>query len=89
MPRWITNLLSRFMGTCREATAEATNLTEGALPEAERARLQRHLLICPGCKAHRAQMETGVRALRALPAEPIEDAEKDALLRRFRTRTRG
>ena len=87
MPRWIVHLLSRFLGTCREATAEATNLAEGALPRAESARLHRHLLFCPGCKAYRTQMETGVRTLRELPREGVDEREREALLRQFRARS--
>jgi anti-sigma factor RsiW len=86
MTRWITKLTTHLMGTCRLATEGCTDLAEGAMPEADRARVRRHLWLCPGCKAYRAQMETGMRALRELPREELGEAEKDEAVRRFRER---
>lgn len=87
MKRWFTKLASRFLGNCREATEGCTDLAEGAMSEADRARVQRHLRICGACKAYKAQMETSVRALRELPRDELEETEKQQLLRRFREKS--
>jgi anti-sigma factor RsiW len=90
MMRWIMKLLAfltgLFMSTCREATEGCTDYAEGALPERERGRIRRHMVLCAHCKAYRAQMETGLRALHGLPKEPMTAGEKDALAKRFRER---
>jgi anti-sigma factor RsiW len=86
MMRWITKLASRFMATCQETTAHCTDLSEGALSEAERTRVRRHLRMCGACRAYQVQMEVGVRALHELPKQELSEAEKQELLRRFKER---
>ena len=89
MNAWLSKLagLTRFfMASCRETSERYTEMAEGGLPEAERARVQRHLKRCGACQAFHGQMETGVRALRELPREELAEGEREALLRRFRER---
>jgi anti-sigma factor ChrR (cupin superfamily) len=66
---------------CRDATARLTERSEGALAGAEGATFAFHLTICPGCKAYRAQLDTTVGVLRAMPREEPKAADVDAILR--------
>jgi anti-sigma factor RsiW len=86
MMRWIAKLAGLFMATCRETTERCTDLAEGALPDAEKKRVVRHLRVCSACRAHKAQTEVGVKVLRELPKPVLDEAERDALLQRFRSR---
>lgn len=43
-----------------------------------------HLTVCPGCKRYRAQLETTVGVLRAMPREEPKSEEVDAVLRLLR-----
>jgi len=86
MKAWIQRMLGRALGTCRETTAHASEVLDGTLPPDVAGRVHRHLVICPGCKAYRAQMEASVRTLKELPKEEISADEKDRLLRQFRGR---
>lgn len=84
MMRFIAKLAGRFMATCQESTEHCTDHVEGALPDAERVRIERHLRLCSACRAYRDQTATGVRTLQSLPKPEISQAERDALLRRFK-----
>jgi anti-sigma factor RsiW len=86
MKAWFIRIVSKFMATCRETSDACTDLAEGALSDAERARVRRHLRLCPGCRAYRAQMEAGLKALHELPPQELAETEKDDLMRRFRER---
>src|SRR5687768_9260249 len=69
--------------TCQELVELVTDYLEGALPPAERARVDEHLAACEGCRAYLAQMQATlevVGATRELEARP----EVAALLRAFR-----
>jgi anti-sigma factor ChrR (cupin superfamily) len=66
---------------CRDAMARLTERSEGALSGAEGATFALHLTICGGCKAYRAQLETTVGVLRAMPREVPKAEDVDAILR--------
>ena len=66
---------------CRDAMARLTERSEGALAGAEGATFAVHLTICGSCKAHRAQLETTVGVLRAMPREGARSEDVDAILR--------
>ena len=86
MMRWIAKLSGLFMATCRETSERCTDLSEGALSDVERKRVERHLRVCSACQAYRAQTEVGVKVLSGLPKLDLDPSERDALLQRFRAR---
>jgi anti-sigma factor RsiW len=50
---------------CREVVARVTDLLDGELAPADLVRLEQHLLVCPPCTLHVAQMRETVAALAA------------------------
>lgn len=68
---------------CRDAMARLTEQSEGALVGAEGATFGLHLAICGPCKRHRAQLETTVSVLRAMPREQAKTEDVDAILQRL------
>jgi anti-sigma factor RsiW len=70
--------------TCMELVEVVTDYLEGTLPDPDRKRLEAHLAECPYCEEYIAQMRRTVEALGALPAEPIDPARQEELLRAFR-----
>ena len=51
---------------CIEAIELVTDYLEGALPDAERRRLEAHLQSCPGCTEYLEQMKMVARSLGGL-----------------------
>ena len=51
---------------CIEAVELVTDYVEGALPDAERRRLEAHLQSCPGCTEYIEQMKMVARSLGGL-----------------------
>jgi anti-sigma factor RsiW len=70
--------------SCWELVELVTDYLEGTLPDDDRVRLEAHLAECPYCEKYIAQMRQTVEALGALPAEPIDPAQQQELLRAFR-----
>jgi anti-sigma factor RsiW len=70
--------------TCRELVQVVTDYLEGALPDADRARLEAHLEDCPYCVEYIAQMRLTIEALGELSAELIDPARQRELLHAFR-----
>jgi anti-sigma factor RsiW len=66
---------------CEELVALATEYLEGALPTAERARIEAHLGECEGCEAHLAQLRAAIEVAGTLPPERLPEARLDAILR--------
>ncbi len=82
--RWWRRRHDRDPLVCREFVELVTDYLEGALPDAERARLEAHLAECDGCAGYLEDMRRLVGSLHVTP-EPTPDAEtRDALLRAFR-----
>jgi anti-sigma factor RsiW len=75
--------------TCRELTEVVTDYLEGAMPAAERARLDAHLELCEGCVNYVAQMRQTIRAVGELHAEEVEATVPDDVLAAFRAWRRG
>jgi anti-sigma factor RsiW len=71
--------------TCHELVEAITNYLEGALPEAERARLDHHLAICPGCQAYLEQMRVTIRLTGRLTEEALPLEGRDEILAAFTT----
>ncbi len=72
MMRWIAKLAGLFMATCQETTERCTELAEGALPEVEKKRVERHLRMCSACRTHKSQTEVGVKVLGELPKAELQ-----------------
>lgn len=66
---------------CRDAMGLLTEDKEGALSGIEKATFAVHLTICPHCKSYRAQLDTTVEVLHAIPRESPKPADVDAILR--------
>lgn len=73
------------MLSCKELVALVTDYLEGALPLEERIRFERHLAICPPCRAHLAQMRTTLAVSGQLTEESISGDAREHLLAAFRT----
>lgn len=70
--------------SCQELVELVTNYLEGAIPEADRIRLDEHIAGCDGCRDYVAQMRTTIALTgEAKPALLTPDAER-ALLATFR-----
>jgi anti-sigma factor RsiW len=69
---------------CEELVELTTEYLEGALPAAERERLERHLRECDGCHAHLAQLSKAIEVAGSLPPERLPDERIDAILRAIR-----
>jgi anti-sigma factor RsiW len=63
---------------CREVVELLSDYLEGALPAAERARVEAHLETCPECVAYLAQLRTTIGALGRLREDevPVRIAER-------------
>ena len=70
--------------TCREFVEVLTDYLEGALEPAERAELERHLVICRGCSNYTEQMRSTIGLLSRLAEQPAAGAPSGALLAMFR-----
>ncbi len=66
--------------TCQEVVERLTDLLEGALEAQDRASIEQHLLVCPPCTLHLAQ----VKATISLAQELRGGAEPTPLLAIFR-----
>jgi hypothetical protein len=71
--------------TCREVTEAVTEYLEGAMGMTRWTRFQLHLGLCIGCRIYLRQMRLTLEATKALPADPMPDAMRAELLRRFRS----
>ena len=69
--------------SCRELVALVTEYLEGTMPRSERIRFERHVAVCPPCRAHLEQMRETIRASGALTEESISPAARAALLAAF------
>lgn len=71
--------------TCQELVELVTDYFEDAMAPDDRARFDRHLDMCEGCREHLDQMEVTLKVLRtAPPPEPGEVEGLDDLLGVFR-----
>jgi anti-sigma factor RsiW len=70
--------------TCQELTEVLTDYLEGAMPVADRLRLEAHLAICEGCASYVTQMRQTIRTMRNLRSEQVEATVPDDVLEAFR-----
>ncbi len=71
--------------TCREFVEVLTDYLEGVLEPAERADVERHLVICRGCSNYTEQMRSTLGLLQRIADERAADEPAAALLAMFRT----
>ena len=69
--------------TCRELVEILTDYLENALDPAERAEIERHLVICRGCANYVEQMRSTLDLLGRIADEPSEP-QSERLLAMFR-----
>ncbi len=71
------------MMTCKQLVEWVTEYLEGKLPDAERARFDEHLELCPGCRDYLAQFRATIRLTGQLPdaADGIPGETRRRLLR--------
>jgi anti-sigma factor RsiW len=69
--------------SCRELVALVTEYLDGTLASSERIRFERHVAVCPPCRAHLEQMRETIRASGAITEESISPAARDDLLEAF------
>jgi len=78
----VTNEIEQL--SCQELVEVVTNYLEGALPDADRLELERHLETCDGCRQYVEQLRTTIVLTgEARPLDLTSEAE-DALLAAFR-----
>ena len=70
--------------TCHELVELVTDYLEDALTPVERARLDAHLDVCPGCREYLAQIRQTISVMGVLPADSIDPQMRDRLLDVFR-----
>jgi anti-sigma factor RsiW len=75
--------------SCRELVALVTEYLDGTMAHTERIRFERHVAVCPPCRAHLEQMRETIRASGALTEESISPEARDALLDAFADWTGG
>ena len=71
--------------TCREFVEILTDYLDGALEPAERADVERHLVICRGCSNYTEQMRSTIGLLHRLADERPAEEQVAPLLTLFRT----
>lgn len=73
--------------TCRELVELVTDYLDDVLAPDERARFERHLEGCHGCRGYLDQVRQSVRALGRLTPPPLPAAACEELLVHFRAWT--
>ncbi len=69
---------------CREVVEVVSDFLSGALTAEDRARLEQHLLVCPPCTLHIAQVRATVEYLAELGTDRVAVEVGPALVDLFR-----
>lgn len=69
---------------CGQFVELVTGFLDGALDRETERRVAAHLPDCAGCEGYLDQMRRTVRALGDLPAQPLSEDARNALLAEFR-----
>lgn len=69
---------------CRDAVALMAAYLDGALPDADRARLEGHLAACPHCSEYLAQIRATIEALGRVEPDDLPDEAVDDLVALYR-----
>jgi anti-sigma factor RsiW len=73
---------------CQQAVELVSDYLEGALPRAQRRRLEAHLTDCPDCPEYLAQIRATIMLLASLAPDRLSPPTRDelaGLYRRYRT----
>jgi anti-sigma factor RsiW len=70
--------------SCQELVELVTDYLEGQLPPDDRARFERHLEPCAGCRAYVEQMRATIELTGELQPADLTPAAEEALLAAFR-----
>jgi anti-sigma factor RsiW len=70
--------------SCRELVELVTDYLEGALPEEEVARFERHLVPCKNCEIYVEQMRTTIALTGRIEGTGLDAEALAELLRAFR-----
>jgi predicted anti-sigma-YlaC factor YlaD len=70
--------------SCQELVELVTDYLEEALPAAQRARVDEHLIGCPFCGIYLDQMRATIRAVGHVPEADVSPEALQALLEVFR-----
>jgi anti-sigma factor RsiW len=71
---------------CIDEVELITDYLEGALPDADRRRLELHLETCPGCTEYLEQMRTVAGSLGGLSEDSIPPELRESVIASFRDR---
>ena len=71
---------------CRELVELLTDYLEDAIPAADRAVIDAHLVDCDGCTSVLDQLRRTIRVTGTLTLDDVPDAQREALLAIFRNR---
>lgn len=69
---------------CQTLVELVTDYLEGALPAAERERLEAHLALCEGCTSYLEQIRTTIRLSGLLREEDLAPEAREGLLGVYR-----
>jgi anti-sigma factor RsiW len=75
--------------SCQELVELVTDYLEDAMPTAERARFEVHLMACRGCQTYLEQMRQTIRLLGCVTEESVDPDARNQLLDLFRNWKRG
>ena len=70
--------------TCHELVELVTDYLEGAMPEAERARLDTHLTDCEPCRNYLDQMQRTIQTVGELREDAVSPEAQQELVQVFR-----
>jgi anti-sigma factor RsiW len=70
--------------SCRELVRLVTDYLEGALPESDRLRFERHISQCDGCTTYMDQIRETIRATGELTETSLDRRTAETLLAAFR-----
>jgi anti-sigma factor RsiW len=70
--------------TCRELVELLTDYLEGAIPPADRARIDAHLAVCDGCTTALEELRIAIRVTGSLTEDHVPEAQREALREAFR-----
>lgn len=70
--------------TCRQLVELVTEYFDGTLSADQRSRFEEHVMSCPPCREHLAEMRETIRVLGCIPEEAVSPEAEQALIGAFR-----
>ena len=78
------------VNSCQDVVELITAYLEDALPVADRVEFERHVAICPPCRAYMTQMRRVIRTAGSLREDELPEPVREKLVSAFRDwKTRG